>query len=289
MGAAKRVVITGANSGVGFEASRILAGDGWDVVMVSRSPDRGQAALEKVRAEHPGASLSVEQCDLASFAQVRDLASRLGAAEEDGDGPVHALVNNAGLYRANREITEDGFERTMAVNHLGHFLLTSLLKSNLRASGARIVNVSSGGHSMGRLSAGSIDSVFRGEERYDGWRYYGHSKLANVLFSAELHRRWNGDGVEAFAVHPGVLSTAIWDRNRTFGMFIAKLAKPFMDSPEVGGRAVSRLVSDPEVSSKSGGYFRKQDHAAPSALAQDEALARALWDASEAAVGLEPS
>jgi NAD(P)-dependent dehydrogenase (short-subunit alcohol dehydrogenase family) len=174
----------------------------------------------------------------------------------------------------------------MAVNHLGHFLLTLLLEERLRRPGMRVVNVSSQGHAMGMLSRESIPQLFRGEGTYDGWRYYGHSKLANVLFTRELHRRWGPDGVEAFAIHPGVLSTGIWDRNRTFAMLLARLAKPLMEKPRVGGESVARLVMDPEVSERAGGYFKKMHPVAPDPRAQDDDLAAALWELSREAVGL---
>lgn len=279
-------VITGANSGVGYEASRLLAQDGRTVVMVCRVRERGEAARERILAEAPQADLRVESCELDSLGQVRDLAERLNRRLADEGRDIAALVNNAGLYRAPLEHTEDGLERTMAVNHLSHFLLTLLLEERLRRAGARVVNVSSGGHRGGKLRRRSLEEIFRGEGSYNGWQAYADSKAAQVLFTRELQRRWGGDGVAAFAVHPGVLSTAIWDRNRTFAMLVARIMKPFMDSPEVGGRSVSRLVSDPAVVQFAGGYFRKEKPAEAAPHARDDTLARELWDASAAVVGL---
>jgi NAD(P)-dependent dehydrogenase (short-subunit alcohol dehydrogenase family) len=281
------VVLTGANSGVGFQATKVLAHEGWEVVMVCRDRDRGEQARAQVLGEAPRAAIRLELCDLSSLTQVRELVGRLGDWLDEEGRQVQALVNNAGLYRAQRELTEDGFERTMAVNHLGHFLLTRLLEPRLRRPGVRVVNVSSQGHAMGQLSGETIPKLFRGEGEYDGWRYYGHSKLANVLFTRELHRRWGPDGMEAFAIHPGVLSTGIWDRNRTFAMFLARLAKPLMEKPRVGGESVARLVTDPEVSGDAGGYFKKKSRVAPDPRAQDDALAEVLWELSEDAVGLQ--
>ena len=279
-------VVTGANSGVGYETTRVLAREGWEVVMVCRSQERGAKARGLVLQETPTAELRLEVCDLEDFDQVREFASAFKASlTEEGRQPT-ALVNNAGLYRAGREITGDGFERTMAVNHLGHFLLTLLLEEALRRPGVRIVNVSSQGHTMGKLSGENIQQVFRGENAYNGWQAYGDSKLANVLFAKEIQRRWGGDGVLAFSMHPGVLSTEIWDRNRTFGMVIAKLMKPFMSSPEVGGEAVSRLVTDPDIADRGGRYFKKLREIDPAPLANDVELAAALWEESAKAVGL---
>lgn len=281
------VVVTGANSGVGFETARMLAQAGRPVLMVCRSWQRGDAARERILEELPAAEIQLEVCDLASLGQVRELVGRLEERLDREGRDVGALVNNAGLYRAHLERTEDGFERTLAVNHLSHVLLTLLLENRLRRPGARVVNVSSGGHRGGRLDRRPVDEIFRGEGSYNGWKAYADSKLAQVLFTRELHRRWGPDGMSAFAVHPGVLSTAIWDRNRTLGMMIAKLAKRFMDSPTVGGDAVARLVQDPAVASASGGYFQKRDRAEPAPPAKDQELAREVWNASVRAVGLK--
>ena len=140
------VVVPGANSGVGFETCRVLARAGRPVVMVCRSTERGEAARRRILEEVPGAELRLEACELDSFSQVRELAGRIDGMASDEGIELGALVNNAGLYRAPLEFTADGFERTLAVNHLSHFLLTRLLERRLRRPGARVVNVSSGGH-----------------------------------------------------------------------------------------------------------------------------------------------
>lgn len=272
-------VVTGANTGVGKETSRELVRAGWTIVMVCRSEARGRDAMEELLAETPGADLRLELCDLGSLDQVRDLATRLRALPR-----LDALVNNAGLFRRHLERTPDGYERTMAVNHLGHFLLTLLLESRLRAEGTRIVNVSSNGHRRARLRRAPLAEIFRGTDPYSGIVAYGDSKLANVLFTRELARRWGGDGVLAFAVHPGVLATEIWDRNSGLVMRFLQWWKRFMDPPSVGGEAVSRLVLDPDVASLSGGYFDELEPARPSADALDDGLARSLWEESLGAV-----
>lgn len=273
-------VVTGANTGVGKETTRELARAGWTVVMVCRSETRGKAALEELLAERPGADLRLELCDLESLDEVRELAIRLSKLPR-----LDALVNNAGLFRRHREHTPDGYERTLAVNHLGHFLLTLLLEDRLRAEGARIVNVSSNGHRRARLHRAPLSDILRGTGSYSGVTAYGDSKLANILFTRELSRRWGGDGVLSFAVHPGVLATEIWDRNSGLVMRLFQWWKRFMDPPSVGGEAVSRLVLDPEIASRNGEYFDELEPVRPSAAALDEELARSLWEESLNAVG----
>lgn len=279
-------VVTGANSGVGFETTLRLVRAGWEVVMVCRSEARASAAAEAIRADHPRAEIGLELCDLSSLSQVRDLAGRLAERLDAGSRTLGALVNNAGLYRARRETTAEGFEMTLAVNHLSHFLLTRLLERRIRDAGARVINVSSGAHRAGRLDRRPIPEILRGEGRYNGWQAYADSKVANVLFARELHRRWGGDGVSAFSVHPGVLSTNIWDRNRAFPMLVTRFLRLFMQSPAVGGEAVARLVLDDAVAERSGGYFHKLRARDPIPLGRDARLAEALWTASEEAAGL---
>ncbi len=275
-------VVTGANTGVGKETTRELARAGWTVVMVCRSEARGRGAMEEILGECPGEDLRLELCDLSSLDEVRDLAARLALLPR-----LDALVNNAGLFRRHREATADGFEMTMAVNHLGHFLLTLLLEDRLRAEGSRIVNVSSNAHRRARLRRAPLPEILRGTRPYSGIVSYGDSKLANILFTRELARRWGGDGVLAFAVHPGVLATEIWDRNSGLVMRLLQWWKRFMDPPSVGGKAVSRLVLDREVPASNGGYFDELEPIPPTADAQDENLARALWNESRRAVEVE--
>jgi retinol dehydrogenase 13 len=272
------VLITGANSGVGFEATRLLVEAGIPVVMVCRSADRGEAARTELGT---GAALTrVEQCDLADLGQVRALATRLVATGVE----ARALVNNAGLYRARLEHTVDGYERTLAVNHLGHYLLTRLLEQPLRRRGARIVNVTSGGHRGGRLDRRPLLEIFRGPDDYGGWQAYADSKQANVLFTLELARRWPETPV--YAVHPGVLATAIWDRERTLAMQMIRWFKPFMGSPAEGGRAVTHAVLDAD--DPSGTYFRGTSSEAPASGSRNPGLGHHLWEVSGHAVGPIP-
>jgi len=270
------VVITGANSGVGFEASRRFAAAGAQVVMVCRDPERGSAARDAIRREHADARLVLEIADLASLSSARALGDRLHES-----GRIDVLVNNAGVARMELEFTEDGFERTFATNHLGHFALTARVLERLQASGGRIINVSSEGHRRGDLKRSSLGDIVRGRIGYNGFQAYCDSKLANVLFAFELDRRCAEQGITAVALHPGVLSTRIWNKDSSVGLWFARLLKPFMSRPGVGGDAVHRLAADPTVATLSGVYFNVREQVEAAEQAFDEALARELWELSE--------
>lgn len=276
-------VITGANSGVGFEATRLLAEEGATVVLVCRDRGRGEAAVEDIQKKVPSARLSLEVADLASLDQVRSLAAKLAQTLP----AVHLLVNNAAVIRADLEKTDDGFERTMAVNHLAPFLLTHLLLPQLLASTGRVINVSSEAHRRGRLKAETLGETLRAPARYSGMQAYSDSKLANILFTAELARRYPLDQLSTCAVHPGVLATRIWNQNRTPLSLLMVLLKPIMGKPSVGGDAVAFLANEP-AQAIHGRYFNKQKEARPMDPAHDEELARDLWELSMDLTGLSP-
>ncbi|HSM05290.1 MAG TPA: SDR family NAD(P)-dependent oxidoreductase [Longimicrobiales bacterium] len=279
-------LVTGANSGVGKETTRALAREGWSVVMLCRSLDRGRATLEEIRAEDLPGTLHLRRLDLDDLDQVREAAAEIGAWLDETDQEVGALVNNAGVYRAELERTAQGFERTLGVNHLGHFLFTLLLEAKLRRGGVRIVNVSSEGHRRGKLLRRPLAEIFQGRGRYGGVQAYCDSKLANVLFTEELQRRWGSDGVSVAAVHPGTLATAIWDRNPTLLMWIIGKLKRFMGDPQDGGRYVARLVHDVPPRELEGAYFNRDRRDPAEAPAGDPEFAAALWRFSEEATGL---
>jgi NAD(P)-dependent dehydrogenase (short-subunit alcohol dehydrogenase family) len=274
-------VVTGANSGVGRSTSELLAEAGARVVMVCRNQGRGEEALAAVRRLSSDDRVQLEIADLSSFESVRALAARLS----DRLDRIEMLVNNAGVFRARREISVDGFEVTMATNHLGHQLLTSLLLDGLCRGGARIVNVSSDGHRRGDLRRAPLEEILRGDLPYSGIRAYGDSKLANILFTFELMRRYGSEGITANALHPGVLATRIWNQNRSPLSLLLVLFKPLMGRPAVGGRAVFRLASDPSLGESGGSYFNVEAEARAAAQAYDVDLASELWDTSTRLIG----
>ena len=202
--AGRTIVITGANSGLGFEGARAFAGKGAHVVMACRNAEKGASAKAKIVAEHPGARIEVMALDLASLASIRRFAEELSARVQR----IDVLCNNAGVMALPRRETADGFEMQIGTNHFGHFALTGLLLPKLLAtSGARVVTQSSGAHRGGRISFDDIQS----QRRYRKWPAYCQSKLANLLFMFELDRRFRAKGANAISVacHPGYSATEL--------------------------------------------------------------------------------
>ena len=201
--AGRRVVVTGANSGLGFETAQALAQHGAEVTLAVRSVAKGEVAAERIRSVAPSAALAVEELDLADLASVRAFVKRW---TEDHPEGLHLLINNAGVMAIPRRETADGFEMQLGTNHLGHFALSGLLLDSLAAvPGARVVTVSSAAHRFGRMDFADL----MGTRRYNAWRAYGQSKLANLLFTSELQRRLDRAGlpVTALAAHPGYAAT----------------------------------------------------------------------------------
>ena len=275
-------VVTGANSGVGRSAAELLAAAGASVVMVCRSEERGRAALETVRMRSSNSRVRLEVADLSSLDSVRDLGSRL----RDRVGPIDVLVNNAGIYQARREVSEDGFEMTMAVNHLGHFVLTHLLLEPLAEAGGRVINVSSDGHRSGDLKRAPLEDILTGRIRFKGLQAYADSKLANVLFAFELSRRMGHAGLSAAALHPGVLATRIWNQNLNPLSLMMRLFKPFMKRPSTGGHAVCRLAVEHPADEIDGKYFHVETKSRAADQAYDLELAEKLWIESARLTGV---
>lgn len=276
-------VVTGGNSGVGKSAARSLATRAARVILLCRSRERGEAALDELRRQTGNDRISLRVVDLAELDRVREIGESLARELEYLDG----LVNNAGVVRARLEVTADGFERTMATNHLAHFVLTATLMGPLEAAGGRVVNVSSEAHRSGKLRRAPLEAILRGDIRYRGLQAYSDSKLANVLFSNELSRRAAGR-ITSNALHPGTLATRIWNQNRTPLSLLTAALKPLMGSPDIGGRATASLAADTHLALVSGAYFKveTQADAAPDAL--DAELARRLWQTSAELTGVAP-
>lgn len=280
----KTVVVTGANSGIGFETAAALASMGAHVLVTARNADKGRAAVAAITQQlHGEGQVQLVVFDLADLSSVRR-----GAAEILEQAPrLDVLVNNAGLVLSERAETVDGFEATFATNHLGPFLLTNLLLERLQASSpSRVVNVASTAHTAARKGIPFDD--LQSTKHYRGMRVYGQSKLANMLFTLELARREKGHGVTANSLHPGTVRTGYGAGGdaRGFLAFGIKIASPFFLSPAKGARTSVYLASSPEVEGVSGEYFVKCTPRRPRQWALDSDAARQLWQVSEELVGL---
>ena len=279
------VVVTGGNTGVGFETVAGLVDRGARVVLTARNPTKGANAAERIQARGGAGTVEVAPLDLASFASirrfVRDVAPRLGS--------LQVLVNNAGLVQLDYGVTEDGFETTFGVNHLGHFLLTTLLLDQLQASApARVVVVSSMAHrsARGGLDFGDLQS----ERGYSPIGAYNRSKLANIYFTRELARRLDGTGVTANALHPGFVASRLGrdGDGGLLGEIAMTLGRPFAVSAARGARTSIYLASSPDVADVTGKYCGRCRAKRPSSVATDDDAARRLWSVSEELVASVP-
>jgi len=278
----RTVLITGGNTGIGKESAVALAAEGAQVVFTTRDAQKGVVARDDIRQRSGNDAVDVMELDLAELASVREFASSFAASHDH----VDVLLNNAGLMLGSRRETVDGYEMTFQVNHLGPFLLTNLLRDQLVAGDdARVVNVASAAHSSARKGLDFDD--LQSERRYRSFGVYAQSKLANILFTRELARRWNDTGITANAVHPGFVASRFGrdgDTGRLTGM-VFPLLKPFALTPEQGAQTQVYVASAPELAGITGGYWAKSAPATPSAAAQDDAAAARLWEVSEQLVG----
>ncbi|HEV2012818.1 MAG TPA: SDR family oxidoreductase [Candidatus Dormibacteraeota bacterium] len=276
----KTVLVTGATSGIGWEASVSFAHMGARLIMVGRDASKTAQKVEEVRQRSGSRTVDSLLCDFSSQAQVRRLAQEF----RDRYDKLHVLVNNAGTVFTKRTVTAYGIESTFAVNYLGPFLLTNLLLDVLKASApARVIIVSSSGHFSGTMDFNDLGF----EHGYQIMRAYGRSKLAAVLFTRELAKRLKGTDVTVNALHPGAVGTSIWDRAPGYTRPFFSLAKRlFMISPAAGAETIVYLATSLEVEGETGLYFEKNRPKFPSRLAQDDAVAQRLWDESARLVKL---
>jgi len=292
--AGRTVVITGANSGIGYEAARQLAAKGAHVVLACRDQAKGRGAIESITAAQPSASVELMELDLADLGSIR----RFAAAALAACPALHVLCNNAGVMAIPHRTTGDGFEMQFGTNHLGHFALTGLLLDRLLATpGARVVTVSSGAHKFGVMHWNDL----QGERSYGSWRAYGQSKLANLLFTYELQRRLATAhaGLISVACHPGYAATnlqaagprmqgssigeAVWGfANRLLAQSAAMGALPTLyaaTAPDVrGGDYIG-----PDGLGEQWGHPKK---VRSNARSHDPEAQRRLWEISEQLVGV---
>jgi len=277
--AGRTVLVTGGSGGIGRATALGLAAMGAHLAITGRDRERTEAAAREIRAAGTG-QVDVFVADMSSQSEVRRLAGEvLGSLPR-----IDVLVNNVGGFWDTRHVTADGLERTFALNHLAPFLLTNLLLDRLQQSApARVVTVSSGAHTMGRIDFDDLG----GERSYSGMRAYSQSKLANILFTYELARRLGAGGVTANALHPGMVRTGFGaEDSGSLQRLFTPLMRPFMKTPAQGAATSIYLASAPEVDGVSGGYFAGCRPKGSSKRSYDEATAARLWQASEDLVGL---
>jgi len=267
-------IVTGANSGIGKETALGLAQIGARVVMVCRNAEKGKAALEEIRRESGSSQVDLLMADMSSQASIRALAEQI----QQKYPRLDVLVNNAGGAALARTLSADGFEMTLAANHLGAALLTLLLLDLLKASEqSRIVNVSScEAQQPSRLD---MDDLQFERRKYSGVAAYRQSKLLMNAFTFELARRLAGTGVTANCLHPGAVATNIWSSAalpRIFKLLIA-LVKPFMLNSKRGAAVSLYLAASPEVAQVSGEYFVKCKPARSNPLSRDPKLMAEVW------------
>lgn len=278
----KTILITGANDGIGRATAERLAARGAHLVLACRNEAKGQLVAKAITEKTGNHRIDTLPLDLSNLASVRDAAEEFLAEHPKLD----VLINNAGVYTEKLELTEDGYELQFGVNHLGHFLLTILLLPAIKCcrNCSRVINVSSALHHKGGLDFGWLRGE-PGAKHYSGTKAYAQSKLANVLFTMELDRRF-GEELTTNCLHPGVVGTRL--ANKKAGALTStvwSMYKPFAIKPEKGADTSVYLATSPEVVDVSGRYFDEhQSLQKPSSIARNEQLARRLWEYSEKAV-----
>ena len=279
-------VITGANTGLGFETARVLAAHGASVVLAVRDTEKGKAAAARIAGTAPGADITVQPLDLTSLESIHAAATELRARHPR----IDLLINNAGVMFPPRQTTRDGFELQLGTNHLGHFALTGLLlQQMLPVPGSRVVTVSSLAHRIrARINFGDLQS----ERSYSRVAAYSQSKLANLMFTYELHRRLSAAGTTiAVAAHPGLAGTELTRNTPAIAAFL--YARLLSQTPAMGALPTLRAAADPGVLGGQyygpGGLFGARGYpelAKSSGQSHDTAIQRRLWTVSEQLTGV---
>jgi retinol dehydrogenase-12 len=275
------VVLTGATRGIGAAAAVQLARQGAELALVGRDPARVHDAAQAARAARPGARVHEHVADLLVLDEVRGLAVELLATHPR----IDVLANNAGAMFTARRLTADGLERTFALNHAAPFLLTALLQERLAADGAgRVVTTASDAHRAGTLD---LDDLQWATRPFGAMRVYGTTKLQNILFTRVLARRAAGTRVTATCLHPGVVRSGFGKNDGVLHRAALTTIGPLLRSPARGARSLVWLALAPEAAGLDGAYVVDERVRRPSAAAQDDVLAEALWERTAALVGVD--
>jgi len=280
----KRVVITGANSGLGYQTAKKIAQTGAEVIMVCRSQDRGQQAQAALRKETKNEAIHLELCDFSSLTSIEECGQLFRKKYEQ----VDVLINNAGAIFGKHQLTDDGLERTFALNHMGYFYFTHFLLDLVRAGqDKRIVSVASYAHNFPKRVP--WDDLQLKDQPYSQLKTYGLSKLYNIYFTRQLAQllEEEGQGVTVNCLHPGTLSTGFGKTGTGIFYGLFRFIGPFIDSPEKGARTSFMLATDPKLEDVTGQYFAHMRKGKLSKLARNKDNPPRLWEHSKSIVGID--
>ncbi|XP_071373173.1 retinol dehydrogenase 12 [Centroberyx affinis] len=269
----RTAIVTGANTGIGKETAKDLAGRGARVILACRDMAKGEQAARDILREVKGAKVVARQLDLADTKSICQFAENIYNTEK----ALHYLINNAGVAICSYATTKDGYEMQFGVNHLGHFFLTFLLLDLLKHSApSRVINVSSSAHAMGKIQFDDLSS----EKGYHPVRAYAQSKLANVLFTRELAKRTEVLGVMAYSVDPGMVNTDLIRHIRSPLQEVVKRFGFLVKTPAEGAFTTIYCAVTPEHQLMTGGYYKDCAHTVSSRAGQDDGTALKLWAVS---------
>ncbi len=278
MAMSRIALITGANSGLGLATAQALARQGFTLIFLLRSREKGEKARKQILEKSPQAQIDLFFADLTDMDSIRQASQQIHANYDR----IDCLINNAGYAPAQIEFTREGYEKSFVANHLGHFLLTLELIDLLEASGqGRIINLSSAAHAMGK----SRRFFLKHNTKMNIWSAYGDGKLANLLFTKELANRLAGKNVTAYAVHPGVVNTQFGRNFTDWWKYGFGILRPFMITTEEGAQTSIFLATADLPKSYNGGYFSKSKPARTLNRDVNDYNAQLLWKRSEEAIG----
>jgi NAD(P)-dependent dehydrogenase (short-subunit alcohol dehydrogenase family) len=269
----KTIVITGGTSGIGLATAERLAASGARLVVLGYDPSHIEEAQDRLRKRFPHGDVTIHRADLSSLVAVIEIAHGLNRTLDR----IDVLINNAGAVFAHRALTNDGLERTFALNHMSYFVLTTLLQDHLIASApSRVINVSSEMHRTARIDFSDLQSSVN----FGTWKAYSRSKLCNILFTMELARVLEGTGVTANCMHPGFVATRLGDNRGRFGLAFRAVKTLLATSPCRAASALMRLAISAHLAEATGEYFVGSFLVRPSRTARNRNMARRLWDES---------